>query len=202
MNNKPVAAVILAAGESRRMGQPKLLLPWRDGCVLDAVLSQVAAAPFDDAVLVAGAYRARVEEIASGHGIRCVYNPDYAAGQSTSLIAGLNALPADTAAMFILADQPGLDAELLRRLVEAYQQSNAPILQPRTSQGRSGHPVLFAPSLFAELRALSGDVGGRPVLQAHKNEIQYLLTEDDGIWQDLDTPEDYRRLRGNDNGQA
>lgn len=202
MNNKPVAAVILAAGESRRMGQPKLLLPWRDGCVLDAVLAAVTAAPFDDAVLVSGAYRDRVEEIASGHGIRCVFNTDYSAGQSTSLIAGLNALPANTAAMFILADQPGLDAALARRLIEAYQQSGAIILQPRTLQGRSGHPVLFAPALFAELRALRGDGGGRPVLQAHLDEVQYLLTEDDGIWQDLDTPEDYRRLRRNDNEQA
>lgn len=196
MNNKPVAAVILAAGESRRMGQPKLLLPWRDGCVLDAVLAAVSAAPFDDAVLVSGAYRERVEEVAAYHGIRCVFNPDYASGQSTSLIAGLNALPDDTAAMFILADQPGLNDALLRRLIEAYRQSGAPILQPRTLQGRAGHPVLFAPALFAELRALSGDVGGRPVLQAHKNEVQYLLTEDDGIWQDLDTPEEYRLLRG------
>ena len=196
MNKKPVAAVILAAGESRRMGQPKLLLPWRDGCVLDAVLAAVSAAPFDDAVLVSGAYRERVEEVAAYHGIRCVFNPDYASGQSTSLIAGLNALPDDTAAAFILADQPGLNDALLRRLIEAYRQSGAPILQPRTLQGRVGHPVLFAPALFAELRALSGDVGGRPVLQAHKNEIRYLLADDDGIWQDLDTPEEYRLLRG------
>ena len=196
MNKKPVAAVILAAGESRRMGQPKLLLPWRDGCVLDAVLAAVSAAPFDDAVLVSGAYRERVEEVAAYHGIRCVFNPDYASGQSTSLIAGLNALPDDTAAAFILADQPGLNDALLRRLIEAYRQSGAPILRPRTLQGRAGHPVLFAPALFAELRALSGDVGGRPVLQAHKNEIQYLLADDDGIWQDLDTPEEYRLLRG------
>ena len=196
MNKKPVAAVILAAGESRRMGQPKLLLPWRDGCVLDAVLAAVSAAPFDDAVLVSGAYRERVEEVAAYHGIRCVFNPDYASGQSTSLIAGLNALPDDTAAAFILADQPGLNDALLRRLIEAYRQSGAPILQPRTLQGRAGHPVLFAPALFAELRALSGDAGGRPVLQAHKNEIRYLLADDDGIWQDLDTPEEYRLLRG------
>ena len=200
MNKKPVAAVILAAGESRRMCQPKLLLPWQDGCVLDAVLTAVSAAPFDDAVLVSGAFRARVEEVASSHGIRCVFNPDYALGQSTSLIAGLNALADDTAAMFILADQPGLSATLLRRLIEAYQLSDAPILQPRTLQGRSGHPVLFASALFSELRTISGDVGGRPVLQAHKNEVRYLLTDDDAVWQDLDTPEDYRRLREKDNG--
>lgn len=200
MNKKPVAAVILAAGESRRMGQPKLLLPWRDGCVLDTVLTAVSAAPFDDAVLVSGAFRARVEEVASSHGIRCVFNPDYALGQSTSLIAGLNALADDTAAMFILADQPGLSVTLLRRLIEAYQQSDAPVLQPRTLQGRSGHPVLFAPALFSELRTISGDVGGRPVLQAHKNEVRYLLTDDDAVWQDLDTPEDYRRLREKENG--
>jgi molybdenum cofactor cytidylyltransferase len=141
-----------------------------------------------------------VEEVASSHGIRCVFNPDYALGQSTSLIAGLNALADDTAAMFILADQPGLSVTLLRRLIEAYQQSDAPVLQPRTLHGRSGHPVLFTPALFSELRTISGDVGGRPVLQAHKNEVRYLLTDDDAVWQDLDTPEDYRRLREKDNG--
>ena len=102
--------------------------------------------------------------------------------------------------MFILADQPGLSVTLLRRLIEAYQQSDAPVLQPRTLQGRSGHPVLFAPALFSELRTISGDVGGRPVLQAHKNEVRYLLTDDDAVWQDLDTPEDYRRLREKENG--
>lgn len=195
MNDKPVAAVILAAGESRRMGRPKLLLPWGDGCVLDAVLAAVIAAPFDQAVLVSGAYRRQVEERARVHGVRCVYNPHFAAGQSTSLIAGLDALPPNTAAMFILADQPRLDPLLLRRLIEAYQVQPAPILQPRTAQGRAGHPVLFAPALFAQLRSIRGDVGGRPVLQTHEQDICYLPVEDDSSWRDLDTPEDYRQMR-------
>lgn len=198
MNKKPVAAVILAAGESRRMGRPKLLLPWEEGSVLDAVLQAVAEAPFDDAVLVSGAYRGQVEDIARRHGLRCRYNPDYAAGQSTSLKAGLDDLPPLTAAMFILADQPRITAELLRRLIDPYQESDAALIRPRTALGRAGHPVLFAPSLFGELRLVSGDEGGRQVLRDHLREITYIPVEDDGIWQDLDTPEDYRRLRGKD----
>ena len=193
---KKTAAVILAAGESRRMGRPKLLLPWKEGCVLDAVLTAVTAASFEDRVLVSGAFRTQVEEVARRHGIRSVYNREFAAGQSTSLHTGLKSLGPDTAAMFILADQPLLTAALLEDMLAAYRESGAVLLQPRTMAGRTGHPVLFGPEFFPELLRVSGDEGGRCVLQAHAKEITYLPVADDSIWQDMDTPEDYYRLRG------
>ena len=202
MNGKPVAAVILAAGESRRMGRAKLLLPWGDGCVLDAVLDAVSAAPFDMRLLVSGACREQVEAVARRHGVACRHNPDFACGQSTSLIAGIDAIPPGCAAMFLLADQPLIPASLLQRMSEVYQQTEAPILRPRAADGSKGHPVLFAPALFPEQRRVSGDVGGRPVLQAHKDEIAYVQVADGSIWQDVDTPEDYDRLRGRDQGPA
>ena len=198
MNGKPVAAVILAAGESRRMGRAKLLLPWGDGCVLDAVLDAVSAAPFDMRLLVSGACREQVEAAAGRHGVACRYNPDFAAGQSTSLIAGLDALPPGCAAMFLLADQPLIPASLLQRMIEAYQQTESPVLRPRAADGSKGHPVLFAPALFPELRCVSGDVGGRTVLQAHEKDVLYIPVADGSIWQDVDTPEDYDRLRSRD----
>ena len=202
MNGKPVAAVILAAGESRRMGRAKLLLPWGGGCVLDAVLDAVSAAPFDMRALVSGACREQVEAVARRHGVAFRHNPDFAAGQSTSLITGLDALPPGCAAMFLLADQPLIPASLLQRMIEAYQQTEAAIVQPRADDGSKGHPVLFAPALFPELRNVSGDVGGRPVLQAHEKDILYLPVADKSIWQDVDTPEDYDRLRARDQGPA
>ena len=198
MNEKPVAAVILAAGESRRMGRPKLLLPWQNGCILDAVLDAVSAAPFDMRVLVSGACREQVEEVAGRHGVTCCYNPGFTAGQSGSLIAGLDALPPDCAAMFLLADQPLIPASLLERMIDAYRQTSAPILQARAADGRVGHPVLFAPELFDEQRKVSGDVGGRTVLQAHQDDIFYVPVTDGSVWSDVDTPEDYDRLRGGD----
>ncbi|MBR5429728.1 MAG: nucleotidyltransferase family protein [Firmicutes bacterium] len=196
MTDKPVAAVILAAGASSRMGRPKLLLPWGDGCVLDAVLEAVTAAPFDDAVVVTGAAAEQVAAVSRRHGIRTCHNPDFAAGQSTSLRAGLDSLPPGRAAAFILGDQPLLTADMLRRLLTAYAESEARLLQPRSPDGQRGHPVLFAPELFAELRAVQGDAGGRSVLQAHAAEIRFVEVPDGSCWQDLDTPEDYNRLRG------
>lgn len=197
MNKKPVAAVILAAGSSRRMGRNKLLLPWDDGgCVLDAVLRAVTAAPADDAVLVSGSCREQVEAAARRHGVRCCYNPRHTEGQSTSLIAGLDALSPGMAAMIVLGDQPFTEPGLLARLIEAYQRSDALLLQPKSRAGRVGHPVLFAPSLFPELRQIRGDEGGRSVLRAHLGQTAYVITEDDACWQDVDSPEDYQRLRG------
>lgn len=200
---KPIAAVILAAGQSRRMGRPKLLLPWGRGLLVDAVLSQVSQAGFDRAVLVSGAWRQQVEARAALYNTACAYNPDYGRGQSTSLQAGLTWLRGQSpqaAAMFIPADQPWLSSQLLDRLIAAWQQCSQPILLPRFSNGQRGNPAIFSPSLFPQLMQIKGDVGGRPLLQAHPELIAYLDLEDRAVLLDIDDEADYMKARGGDHG--
>ena len=191
-----IAGVVLAAGASRRMGQQKLLLPWGPGnTILGTVLDAVAEAELDQILLVSGADRMEIEAIAREKGINVVYNPRYLQGQSTSLQCGLTALSADTAAMFILGDQPYITRDILSTLATAYRQRGGIIVAPRTPDGRRGHPVVFSPLVFSELRALTGDVGGRSVVEAHKDTIQYIDVSGDDVLRDVDTMAQYLDAR-------
>ncbi len=190
-----VGGVILAAGTSSRMKGNKLLLPMPCGTtVLAAVIDNALQAGLDSLVLVSGSQREAVEEIARQRGVDCVYNPDYEQGQSTSMKRGLDALPEGSAALFILGDQPLISADIYRKLADVYRRDGAKIVVPRGEDGERGNPSLIAPELFHELRQITGDVGGRPVLRAHIHEIQYVAVGGDAVLQDIDTPEQYREM--------
>lgn len=193
---KAVGGIILAAGRSSRMRQPKLLLPFAGAeSVLSVVIRHAREAEIAPLLVVSGAARGAVEALAAAQGVRAVYNPDYAQGQSTSMKRGLAALPPDTAALFILGDQPHIPPALLRRIVEAYQQHDAPLVMPRAKDGTCGNPVLFAPLLFAELMRVEGDTGGRPVLRAHADDIHYVDVDSAAVFADIDTPQQYESMR-------
>lgn len=196
--DKPkVGGVILAAGLSSRMQRPKLLLPFdAENSIIGATIDQALAAGLDDLLLVSGAYREAVEEIARGKGVRTVYNPDYALGQSASLKRGLDALAPGMAAMFILGDQPRIPARVYRALADAYRARRPRIVAPRSAAGERGNPSLFAPEMFAELRKIEGDTGGRPLLRKYGAHILYVEVEEDAVLQDIDTEEQYRDMIG------
>jgi molybdenum cofactor cytidylyltransferase len=195
MTNTPVVGIILAAGKSSRMGCQKLLLPFGKGdTVLGKTISNAQAANIDPLLVVSGSEREQVEAIAAAKGVSCVFNPDYRQGQSSSIKRGLSALPSEAAALFMLADQPAVGPDVLRRLVEAYKQHGSLIVATRTKKGVSGAPTLFAPSLFNELKCISGDVGGRGVLRAHADEVFHIDIDDDTILWDADSPEQYVAL--------
>lgn len=192
-----IAALVLAAGGSRRMGRPKMLLPLPGGTVLATVVSRLLAAPVDRIVVIVGHEAAAVR---AGAGlpddarVMVLDNPDWNEGLSSSLRRGLLACPEADALVVALGDQPGVDAEVLRRLVEAWRQGArlAVPVQGRSGDGsasRAGHPVLFDRSLRGELLALTGDVGAREVLHRHWDEAARI--DAPGL-PDLDTEEDYR----------
>ena len=190
-----IAVIVLAAGASTRMGRQKLTLPLADGRPLvRAAVEQVLAADLDDVVVVLGREAEAVASALRGLPIQTVVNPRYAEGQSTSLRAGLDALAQDTeAAVVALGDQPLPDPRLLRQLVEAFRASGRPIVAPLYRDGR-GNPVLFASSVFDELRRVEGDRGGRPVIARDPARVAEVAV-DAPMPADIDTPDDYEAAR-------
>lgn len=191
-----VAAIVLAAGASTRMGRQKLLLPIEGGRPLvRASVEAVVAAGLDDVVVVLGREAAAVGAALAGLPVRTVMNPGYAEGQSTSVRAGLGALlPGTAAAVIALGDQPLPDAGLIGCLVAAFRERGAPIVVPRYRDGR-GNPVLFAASVFDELGAVTGDQGGRDVIARDPTRVVEIPV-DAPMPKDVDTWTDYQALTG------
>ena len=190
-----IAAIVLAAGTSTRMGRQKLTLPMADGRPLVRVaVEQVLAAGVDDTVVVLGGDAEAVALALAPLPVRTVVNPRYAEGQSTSLWAGLDALrPGTGAAVVALGDQPLPDPDVIRRLVAAFRASGRPIAVPVYRDGR-GNPVLFAAVLFGELRAVTGDRGGREVIARDAARVAEVPV-DMPMPTDIDTPQDYEGVR-------
>lgn len=188
----PVAGVVLAAGGSTRFGGPKQLIDWFGQPMVRHVARTALAAELDPVVVVVGAHQDGVRRALEGLPVIVVDNPDWAAGQSSSIRAGVEALPGETgAAIFLLSDQPQAPERLLSTLVETHRQSLSPVVAPQAG-GRRTNPVLFDRQTFADLLGLTGDVGGRALFSKYRTTwVEWL---DDRLAMDIDTPEDYRRL--------
>ncbi|MFN8433793.1 MAG: selenium cofactor biosynthesis protein YqeC [Anaerolineales bacterium] len=188
------AGIILAAGKSSRYGQLKQLLDWKGKSFVRHVAETALQAGLQPVVVVTGFRHADVESHLQDLPVLIVYNPDYEQGQSTSIKAGLNALPQNTgAALFLLADQPQIPLAVIQALVEAHSIERNAILAPLVLEEKRANPVLFDRSTFPDLMQLTGDVGGRGVFNKHK--VSYIPWHDDILILDVDKPEDYERLK-------
>jgi molybdenum cofactor cytidylyltransferase len=191
---EPCAGVILAAGESSRFGSPKQLLDWKGKPFVRQVAETALQAGLWPVVIVTGSHTAEIESALSGLPVRIIYNPHYAQGQSTSIRAGINALPQNTGAcVFLLADQPQIPVDVIRALVESHTREMQTILAPLVLNDRRANPVLFDRVAFPDLLQLTGDVGGRAIFDKHH--VEYLPWHDDILLFDVDKPEDYQRLK-------
>lgn len=190
-------AVILAAGASRRMGQPKLVLPWGNTSVLGQVVSTLANAGATELVAVTGAARemveAEIERLALDFPLRGIYNPKHETGEMlSSLQTGLTALSPQVAASFVaLGDQPQLSLQAARGILSAFERSGSRLIIPSWKM-RRGHPWLVQRSLWPAILALPLAQTLRDFLLAHENEIEY-VPADESIRKDLDTPEEYQQ---------
>ena len=184
-----IASVILAAGASTRMGRPKMLLPVAGSTLLASAVTPHLAAGIGRVVVVLGP---EAEAVRQGVGLpddprlRVVVNGDWREGMASSLKRGLRECGPAQAVLVALGDQPGVTAERVGRIVDAWR-PGVPLVVP-VHDGRAGHPVLFARSLWSELEALSGDVGARDVVRRHAAEAVRVEWEP---LADLDTPADY-----------
>ena len=191
-----IGAVVLAAGGSRRLGSPKQLLNWRGKRLVTHVAEQALAAGCSPVVVVTGASGEAVAEALSGLPVRIVHNADWETGQSSSVKAGLAALPAGAGgAVFLLVDQPFVDAPLIRAVIDAHARSGGPITAPLVDE-RRGNPVLFDRDTFPDFAGLEGDVGGRPLFARYP--VTWVPWHDPGPLLDIDTVSDYEALGGSD----
>lgn len=193
-----LAAVILAAGESRRMGALKQLLPWQGGTVIAAVAATVLACQGVDGPVrvVTGAARDRVEQALYpiGHRLDIIANPGYRRGMLSSVKRGVEGLPPEVEGfMLVLGDQPLVRGDTVAALARVWR-SRRPLICAPAYRGRRGHPVVFSSCLVPEILALEdGDGGLRKLVQAYRSRVALVPVEDRGVVVDLDTPEDYQR---------
>jgi molybdenum cofactor cytidylyltransferase len=187
-----VAGLILAAGESRRMGSPKALLEYRGETFLDRLIALFSSrcAPV---VVVLGAHAEAIRAgLRRADAAVFALNPDYQTGQLSSMQRGLREAPPEAeGVLFTLVDHPAVQPETLDRLLAGA----GPLRIPRYL-GRRGHPVYFSAALAAEFLALPPDATARDVVNRHTGEVEYIEVDDRGVLDDIDDPRDYERLTG------
>lgn len=190
-----MAAIVLAAGLARRMGEPKLLADLGGEPLIRRTVRQVLGAEIPEVIVVIGpAHREAFTAALEGLAVRLVVNPMPEAGQAGSLRAGLQALPAGTALVLVaLGDQPELPAGGIARLRAAIEETGLAIAAPRYREGR-GNPVLFRASILPELETLSGDHGARSVVDRDPSRVA-LVPFDQPMPADIDTAEDLAAVR-------
>ncbi len=190
-----IAGLILAAGESSRMGIDKAALTYRGRTFLELMVQTLREINLERIVVVLGHHAQEIQQQIKLEAAQVVVNPDYRSGQTTSLQAGLRSLLAvDLEAIILcLVDHPAVCAETVRRIVATSRQCGAPVVIP-TYQGRRGHPVLIGRQVFRELLDLPAGMGANSVLRGFLPVTQFVEVDDEGVVIDVDDPESYQRL--------
>lgn len=191
-----IVGVMLAAGAARRMGRPKQLLVIDGRPLVRRAAEQALAAPIAELIVVTGAAASAVEDALAGLAVRCVFNPEYALGQSTSLRVGVMAAPLPyDALLLLLGDQPFVDPSVVVRLIAAWRAGAGAIVAPGYA-GQRGTPVLFDRTVVPELLSVRGDQGARAVIATDPARVAVVPIDDPRAAVDIDTRDDYLRWGG------
>lgn len=191
-----IVPVILAAGESRRMGYPKALLPLGSGTFLSRILETIDTLKIHPPLIVLGAHAHFIKARIADPSLTVLENPVYALGQFSSMKLAVRNLPSGTEACLIWpVDHPAVSPDLIRRMIKLFRQSSPSLVLPEHG-GSYGHPALFGKVLFAEI--LDAPVEGSPkaIVSRHRENTRVVHGDEAGTVMDIDTPEDYRRLTG------
>ncbi|MEL6372183.1 MAG: nucleotidyltransferase family protein [Pseudomonadota bacterium] len=191
---REVSLLVLAAGHSTRFGsQDKLAAPFRSSTVLEETLKTYETQEFQSRTLVIPTGSPHLEAIAVNHAFKIVFNPHPEQGLSSSIQYGLADATLSDGVMIALGDMPSIRPETISRLVEAFGRGDQTIFAP-TIDGRRGHPIIFAAEHYDDLRHLSGDQGGRSIIENNAEGTQLIEVDDPGILADIDTEADRRKL--------
>ena len=193
-----VAGILLAAGLSTRMGQPKQLLPFGRSTIVETVVDSMLAATFDAVTVVVGHCAEQIQKKLAERPVKIVFNPNYRAGMLTSAQAGVRSLGFGTSAApdafaFMLVDQPLIATALIDKVINAYTQTEKGITVPSYNYQR-GHPVIFHKRYADAILTLGPESNGvRTLFKTHSHDIHYVLVNTDKILRDIDYREDYER---------
>ena len=189
-----IAAVVLAAGSSRRFGANKLRQMFRGKPLLCHAVEVCLASSAAPVIVVTGGDSGAIEAMLTGLPIELVHNEDHSTGLSSSLKCGIKRVPPQhDGAAVVLGDMPLLSSALLNRLIDMFSPASCREIILPVQGGRRGHPVLWGRRFFPDILALSGDQGAKALLSAHSDLVYELAVEDAGIHIDIDTPEDLAR---------
>jgi molybdenum cofactor cytidylyltransferase len=194
MTRKFVSGLILAAGSSRRLGQPKQLLPYQGTILLDWVLAQAEAArALDEVIVVLGRAADEIRPRLRARRAQILVSPTFTEGCSGSYRTGIGALaPRADAVMVLLGDQPGVDSATIDQVAEDWRAQGGTIALT-SYRGRHGHPMVFASALFGRLLQLQGDKAAWKILDAHPEWVRHVAL-DRAFPEDVDTRQDYEAL--------
>lgn len=197
--HRRVTAVVLAAGESKRMESAKQLLPWGRTTVLGQTLDNLKQSGVTDIVVVSGHEREAIEAVADRHGVASIYNSRYADGEMlSSLQAAVSRFPDNIEAILVmLADQPMVRAQTIDQLLGAFWTCTGELIAP-IFKGERGNPVLIGRQFFPELLALPKGSAPRDLVKRHKDKLNLVEVDTDSVLQDLDRPDQYEWLRPED----
>ena len=192
-----ISAILLAAGESDRMGRPKQLLPFGQSTIIEQAIDNLLNSAVSECIVVLGYRAGEVIKTIANKSVKIAINPDYRQGMSTSIITGLNQIDSRAQAVMVaLGDQPFIDSETINSLMEAFIAHNKGIAIP-VYQGKRGHPVIFNIKYKGELLRLKGDIGGREIIDRHPDDVLEVAVDCEGVCIDIDTMDNYTRGKEN-----
>ena len=190
-----IGAIILAAGASERMGQPKALLTYRGQSFLGGIVQAALAAGVERPVAVLGHDADKVRQDIDLSSVATTLSDELEAGPIGSIRAGLTVLSGHPVEAVIVwpVDRPHILVDTIRSLIDGFRDTGQPVVVP-VHEGRRGHPVLFSRAVFEELLAAPDDVGARAVVRADPSRVHEVLVDDAAVLEDFNTPDEYRAL--------
>lgn len=194
MRDKTLAGVVLAAGESRRMGQPKQLLAFGEHTILERVVDTLLTAGVGEVIVVLGHLAERVGAVLGDRPVRPVINESYRQGMLSSVKCGVRAIDAGyEAVLFALGDQPQIQSAVVREVIRAYRAGSSGIVIP-CYEGKKGHPIIINLRRYREAIAnLPEGVGLNLLMQEHADDVRLIDVASEDIIRDIDVPDDYTR---------